>query len=272
MWNCVVVAVVARCYMQSFTISHVLIGKSILNAMTCRTFTCGFAKSFLSAVAVILRPFFFVRYQTLLFLLLERVFFHYFNFFTLNCHESSYYIHFTWIFFFFSSLTFCVFAHCREVFTAVSGYISLSMQQLHESISRYVCECQQRKMNMRTNYQLTEYNAIYGKNAFSIFNFLRWRFPLRFSLASFSPHSSCPQSAHGIAFFVPLSLLSCVFSAWVSFTFDSSFNRTTCCAADAECSFLYFMYYIYYDDDFLCLRFSHCRMCINFHFSTRLKI
>lgn len=116
---------------------------------------------------------FFVRYQTLLFLLLERVFFHYFNFFTLNCHESSYYIHFTWIFFFFSSLTFCVFAHCREVFTAVSGYISLSMQQLHESISRYVCECQQRKMNMRTNYQLTEYNAIYGKNAFSIFNFLR---------------------------------------------------------------------------------------------------
>lgn len=152
--------------------------------------------------------------------------------------------------FFFSN--FCVFAHCREVFTAVSGYISLSMQQLHESISRYVCECQQRKMNMRTNYQLTEYNAIYGKNAFSIFNFLRWRFPLRFSLASFSPHSSCPRERTGSRF---LCRWVCVLSAWVSFTFDSSFNRTTCCAADAECSFLYFMYYIYYDDDFFMFAF-----------------
>lgn len=241
MWNCVVVAVVARCYMQSFTISHVLIGKSILNAMTCRTFTCGFAKSFLSAVAVILRPFFFL-------FAIKLFYFSYSNVCFFTTSTSSLWIVmrariiFTSLGFFFSN--FCVFAHCREVFTAVSGYISLSMQQLHESISRYVCECQQRKMNMRTNYQLTEYNAIYGKNAFSIFNFLRWRFPLRFSLASFSPHSSCPRARTGSRF---LCRWVCVLSAWVSFTFDSSFNRTTCCAADAECSFLYFMYYIYYD-------------------------
>lgn len=43
MWNCVAV------FQHAVVHIHVLIGKSILNAMTCRTFTCGFAV----AVAVI---------------------------------------------------------------------------------------------------------------------------------------------------------------------------------------------------------------------------
>lgn len=57
-------------------------------------------------------------------------------------------------------------------FPAFLHLVSINVYLLHGNIFL----CAERKMHMRTNYQLTEYNAIYGKNAFSIFNFLRQRF------------------------------------------------------------------------------------------------